>query len=159
MSSVKYKILIVEDEENINNLLTVLFETNGYRVVTAKSCGEGVMMFSSHRPDLVILDLGLPDVDGINFLKNIRMENITPVIVLSARSDEKEKVQALDMGANDYITKPFGSEELMARVRSALRNLRHFSSQGGVPDRFEAKGLTIDYEGRRVFVKVFHQAL
>lgn len=145
----KYKVLIIEDEENINNLLSVLLETNGYRAISARTCSEGVMLFSSHRPDLVILDLGLPDADGVNFIKTVRRDDVTPIIMLSARCDEGEKVQALDLGANDYITKPFGADELMARVRSALRNVRIVTSVGS---RFEAKGLVIDYDSRRVFI-------
>ena len=78
-------------------------------------------MYASHRPDLVVLDLGLPDQDGMTFLKRLRKDSLTPVIVLSARSDEKDKVEALDMGANDYVTKPFGSNEFLARIRSTLR--------------------------------------
>lgn len=153
MTNNKYKILVIEDEENINNLLTALLETNGYQVISAKSCQNGKMLFSSHRPDLVILDLGLPDFDGMTFLKNVRKDSLTPVIVLSARSDEEDKVGALDMGANDYVTKPFGSAELVARVRSALRNSRHSTDEGRFPGgKFESNGLVIDYDARRVFI-------
>ena len=86
-------------------------QANGYQTIIATSCGSGLMMYASHRPDIVILDLGLPDKDGISFLTEIRKTDFTPVIVLSARSDEKDKVEALNLGANDYVTKPFGSEE------------------------------------------------
>ena len=132
MSNNKYKVLIIEDEQNINNLLDTLMQANGYQTIIATSCGSGLMMYASHRPDIVILDLGLPDKDGIAFLTEIRKTDFTPVIVLSARSDEKDKVEALNLGANDYVTKPFGSEELVARVRSG--------------------DLLIDYEARRVFI-------
>lgn len=153
MNNNKYKILVIEDEENINNLLSVLLETNGYKVVSAKSCQNGQMLFVSHRPDLVILDLGLPDFDGMVFLNEVRKDSLTPVIVLSARTDEKDKVDALDIGANDYITKPFSSAELVARVRSTLRNSRHSSDEGRFPGgKFEANGLVIDYDARRVFI-------
>ena len=149
----KYKILIVEDEENISNFVTALMKTNDYQVFTAKTNANGYMLYASHRPDLVILDLGLPDEDGITLLKKIRKEDLVPVIILSARSDEAEKVMALDLGANDYITKPFGSAELMARVRSALRNSRFASDEGRLPGgKFKADGLEIDYDARRVFV-------
>jgi len=121
----KYKILLIEDEENISNLLQALLDANGYQLICAKTCKSGNTLFYSHRPDLVILDLGLPDADGMNFLMEIRKSALTPVIVLSARTDEKDKVEALECGANDYVTKPFGSQELVARVRSALRNFRY----------------------------------
>ena len=130
MHNNKYKILVIEDEDNINNLLKALLETSGYQIICAKTCTEGQMLFSSHRPDLVILDLGLPDSDGLTFLKNVRKDSLTPVIVLSARTDEKDKVVALDMGANDYVTKPFGTAELVARVRSAIRISRRSTDEG-----------------------------
>lgn len=149
----KYKILLIEDEENINNIVSTLLETNGYQVITAKTGNTGLMLFMSHRPDLIILDLGLPDTDGTEILKTVRKESLTPIIVLSARSHEYEKVKLLDMGANDYITKPFGSAELVARVRSALRNSRHSSNPGKMPDgKFCANGLVIDYGSRRIFI-------
>lgn len=149
----KYKILVVEDDEPINNLLTTLLETNGYSVVCAYSCADAKLLYTSHRPDLVILDLGLPDADGILFLKQIRSEYLTPVIVLSARTDEKEKVNALDSGANDYITKPFGTNELLARVRGALRIFSHRQENAKLPGKkFEINGLVIDYDARRVFL-------
>lgn len=154
MANNKYKILIIEDEEHINNLLKALLETNGYQVISANSCQSGKMFFASHRPDLVILDLGLPDFDGMTFLKEIRKDTLTPVIVLSARNSEKDKVDALNMGANDYVTKPFGSAELVARVRSALRNSWHSSEEGRLPGgKFESNGLQIDYDARRVFIE------
>lgn len=153
MNNNKYKILVIEDEENINNLITVLMETTGYKVLSAKSCESGQLLYDSHRPDLVILDLGLPDRDGMTFLSYVRKDSLTPVIVLSARTDERDKVYALDMGANDYVTKPFGTSELVARVRSALRNSRHSSEGGRLPGgKFKANGLVIDYDARRVFI-------
>lgn len=149
----KYKILVIEDEDNINNLLKALLETNGYQVISSKTCENGKMLFTSHRPDLIILDLGLPDLDGMTFLKEIRKESLTPVIVVSARTDEKDKVDALDMGANDYVTKPFGSAELVARVRSAIRNSRRSAEEGRLPGgKFKSGGLEIDYDKRRVLV-------
>lgn len=154
MANNKYKILVIEDETNINNLLKNLLETGGYGVICASSCQSGKMLFSSHRPDLVILDLALPDCDGTEFLREIRKTSVAPVIVLSARSSDKDKVEALDMGANDYVTKPFSSAELLARVRSALRNTRHSGEEGKLPGgKFEAGGLVIDYDARRVFAE------
>ncbi len=154
MHNNKYKILVIEDEDNINTLLTTLLETSGYQVVSANNCQSGQMLFTSHRPDLVILDLGLPDSDGMNFLKSVRIDSLTPVIVLSARTDEKDKVDALDCGANDYVTKPFSSAELVARVRSSLRNSRRSTEEGRLPGgKFKSGELIIDYDARRVFVK------
>ena len=153
MSNNKYKVLIIEDEQNINNLLDTLMQANGYQTIIATSCGSGLMMYASHRPDIVILDLGLPDKDGISFLTEIRKTDFTPVIVLSARSDEKDKVEALNLGANDYVTKPFGSEELVARVRSALRTVLYQAHDSELPTgKFQTGDLLIDYEARRVFI-------
>ncbi|MBE5937220.1 MAG: response regulator transcription factor [Lachnospiraceae bacterium] len=153
MNNNKYKILIIEDEDNINNLLKALLETSGYQVISSKSCSNGQMLFASHRPDLVILDLGLPDYDGMDFLKEVRKDSLTPIIVLSARTNEKDKVDALDIGANDYVTKPFSSAELMARVRSALRISRRSIGEGKLSGvRFKSGDLEIDYDARRVFV-------
>ncbi len=154
MNNNKYKILLVEDESNIRNLVLTMLETAGYQVVTAKTCTGAQTMFASHMPDLIILDLGLPDMDGLHLLQMVRRDSLVPIIVLSARTHEKDKVTALDMGANDYVTKPFGSEELLARVRSALRNSRHSAPEGRLPGgRFVANGLVIEYDARRVFIK------
>ena len=145
----KYKILLVEDESNISRFVTALLDTNGYQVIEAASAKEALMMFSSHLPDLVILDLGLPDADGMEVLKEIRKEYLTPVIVLSARSDENDKVSALDNGANDYVTKPFGSAELLARVRGLIRFNK---SNNMINGKFENGGLVIDYDSRSVYL-------
>lgn len=106
-----YKILMIEDEENICNFMKMTFETNGYQILFANTGKNGMTMFSSHHPNLLILDLGLPDVDGLEIIKEIRQKSEVPIIVLSARTDEKDKVEALDLGANDYVTKPFGTSE------------------------------------------------
>lgn len=152
MSNNKYKVLILEDEDNIRLVISAMLEAGGYQVLSAGNCADGLLIYASYLPDLVILDLGLPDQDGINFLTTVRKRFATPVIVLSARTDEKDKVEALDAGANDYVTKPFSSAEFMARVRSALRNSR-FSDEGKLPGgKFVKDDLTIDYDGRRVFI-------
>ena len=104
MTNNKYKILLVEDEGNILNFVTALLEANDYQVISAKNYSSAKTMYASHIPDLVILDLGLPDKDGSTLLGDIRKKDLTPVIVLSARSEEREKVRMLDMGANDYVT-------------------------------------------------------
>jgi len=149
----KYKILLVEDESNIRNLVTTMLETGGYQVIYAGTCATAKAMFSSYLPDLVILDLGLPDEDGMAFLEHIRKDSLTPVIVLSARVEESDKVLALDSGANDYVTKPFSAGELLARVRTALRNNRFSSPEGRLPGgRFVLKDLQIDYDARQVYI-------
>ena len=153
MNKNQYKILLVEDEVNILNFVTALLEANDYQVISAQNCSMAKALYSSHIPDLVILDLGLPDDDGSTLLTEIRTRDLTPVIVLSARCEEQDKVKMLDMGANDYITKPFGSEELLARVRTALRNNRHSADEGRLPDgKFTVGELLIDYNARRVFI-------
>ena len=149
MGNNKYKILIVEDDRNIANFVQTVLETNGYQVLTAERCSQGVMVFSSHLPDLVVLDLGLPDVDGLDFIRYVRNTSTTPIIVLSARSAEADKVAALDLGANDYITKPFGTGELLARVRVALRDKRQMTASAPSA-RFQLKELQIDYDKRLV---------
>lgn len=149
----KYKILLVEDEENICTFVTALLEANDYRVISAQSCSMAKKLYASHIPDLVILDLGLPDMDGGFFLNALRSHDLTPVIILSARNEEKEKVRMLDMGANDYVTKPFGSEELLARVRAALRNTRRGSAASSLPGKkFTLDDMVIDYDARQVFI-------
>ena len=154
MGNNRYKILVIEDENNICSFMETVLETNGYQVLLAKTCHQGILMFSSHLPDLVILDLGLPDMDGTEFIKLVRKSDITPIIVLSARSGEKDKVLALDLGANDYITKPFGTPELLARVRAVLRTSRHSSEAGAVPGgKFVLYDMEIDYDKRLVTVE------
>lgn len=149
----KYKILVVEDDQHILMLVTALLESSGYQVISAETCTQGFSMFSSFYPDLTILDLGLPDLDGSELLKRVRRDSASPIIILSARTDEQEKVDALDCGANDYITKPFGAAELLARVRSVLRNTRHQLEAGTLPGGvFRSGDLVIQYDSRRVFI-------
>lgn len=150
MSNNKYKILIVEDESNIRSFIKTILEAKGYQVLDSKNGSKGKMMFSSYYPDLIILDLGLPDIDGTEFIKEIRQSHKVPIIVLSARTQEKDKVQALDLGANDYVTKPFGTEELLARVRAALRNSIHGKETEDGQMAFSLRDLMIDYESRLV---------
>lgn len=153
MTNNKYKILLVEDETNICVLLTTMLQSEDYQVISADTCSLAISLYSSHNPDLVILDLGLPDMDGMRLIETVRKDSLTPIIVLSARSNEKDKVLALDSGANDYVTKPFGAAELLARVRTTLRNSRHSADSGKLPGgRFELKDLVIDYDARQVFI-------
>lgn len=150
----KYKILVVEDEKNIRNLVATMLETEGYQTIHANSCSSAKTLFSSYLPELVILDLGLPDMDGMNFLEFVRNDSLVPIIVLSARTNESDKIAALDGGANDYITKPFSSGELLARVRASLRNNRFGADEGRLPGgKFTLKDLAIDYDARQVFIK------
>ena len=150
----KYKILIIEDESNIRTMVSTMLETNGYQVILAETCSTAKLIFDSHLPDLVILDLGLPDADGIQFIKHVRKNLLTPIIVLSARTSENDKVIALDYGANDYVTKPFGAAEFLARVRTALRINRHSTKEGKLPGgKFTLGDMTIDYDARRVFIR------
>ena len=152
MSNNKYKILVVEDDRNILSMIQTVLETNGYQVLTAQRCQQGILMLSSHVPDLVVLDLGLPDMDGEEFIRITRRSSMIPIIVLSARTEEKDKVSALDLGANDYITKPFGTGELLARVRASLR-INRMNLQAAIPNSvFTLGDLEIDYDRRQVAV-------
>ena len=152
MSNNKYKVLVVEDDQSVASMIQTILETNGYQVLTAQRCQQGILMMTSHVPDLVLLDLGLPDMDGEEFIRVTRCSSAIPIIVLSARSEEDDKVSALDLGANDYITKPFGTAELLARVRASLRTNR-MNVLSSVPNSvFELDDLIIDYDRRQVSV-------
>ena len=158
MSNNKYKILVVEDDRNILTMIQTVLDMGGYQVLTAQRCEQGILMLSSHVPDLVVLDLGLPDMDGEEFIRITRRSSMIPIIVLSARSEEKDKISALDLGANDYITKPFGTGELLARVRASLR-INRMNLQAAVPNSvFILDDLEIDYDRRQVTVsgKIVH---
>ena len=158
MSSNKYRILIIEDELNIRSFVKTILETNGYQVLTSGTAKQGEWMVTSHCPDLIILDLGLPDMDGVELIKKIRKFSRVPIIVLSARTDENDKVSALDFGANDYVTKPFGTAELLARVRATLRNSHHNTElTNGQYGKFVVKDMEIDYDRRIVSIK--HQQI
>ncbi len=149
----KYKILLVEDDENIQIMVRAMLESAGYQVIEARTCGEAITLADSHIPDLIILDLGLPDMDGTKLLKSVRNDSLVPIIVLSARTDELDKVEAFDLGANDYITKPFSAAEFLARVRSALRFSRHSADAGCLSGgKFQLRDLVIEYDSRRVFM-------
>ena len=158
MSNNKFKLLIIEDDKNIAGFIQTILEANSYQVLTAERCQQGMLVFASHIPDLIVLDLGLPDMDGEEFIRMVRMGSTVPIIVLSARSDESDKVSALDLGANDYITKPFGTAELLARVRAALRNNRHNFQVAAPSSTFTVDDLLIDYDRRQVSVggKLIH---
>ena len=114
-------ILVVEDDSSIRNLITTTLKTNDYRYLVATNGESAIIEASSHNPDIVLLDLGLPDMDGVDVIRKIRSWSEMPIIIVSARSDDRDKVEALDAGADDYITKPFSVEELLARVRAVRR--------------------------------------
>lgn len=154
MMNNKYKILLVEDDESIRVVMTTMLEAENYQVILAGTCALAQTLFLSHQPDVVILDLGLPDRDGMEFLEFVRRDSLTPIIVLSARSNDTDKVRALDAGANDYVTKPFSAPELLARIRMTLRNYRHRADEGKLPGgKFRVRDLTIDYDARQVFIQ------
>ena len=138
-------ILVVEDEAPIRSLISVTLETHEYRYIAAPNAGAAVMEASSHNPDIMLLDLGLPDMDGVEVIRKIRSWSNMPIIVISARSDDADKIEALDAGADDYLTKPFSVEELLARLRVTLRRLNQ--AQTGSPDAacFSNGDLKIDF--------------
>lgn len=153
MPNNRFKLLIVEDEANILSFMEAIVVANGYQALTAQTGAQAKLMIASHCPDLMILDLGLPDMDGQALIQFTRASRAIPILVLSARTDERDKVAALDLGANDYITKPFGTAELLARVRAALRNARPGAVQSVPASRVElAQGLAIDYDKRQVSI-------
>lgn len=139
-------ILIIEDERQIRRFLRISLTSQGFDVTEAENGNQGMAAFNRHRPDLVLLDLGLPDVDGMEVLDALRAQNPVPVLVVSVRASEAEKVAALDAGANDYITKPFGIQELLARVRAVLRS----NASGTVEEIVRIGELSIDLAARRV---------
>lgn len=149
MSNVKHAVLVIEDEQYISKVLETLLSADGYRVITAQSGVAARTHVFAYMPDVVLLDLGLPDVDGVQLLRELRERIHIPVIVVSARNMEKDKVAALDNGADDYITKPFSAPELLARMRAVLR--RHTVAQ--VQEDFYAVGdFRIDFSKRVVTV-------
>ncbi len=152
--AVKGKVLIVEDDRAICSFIRRVLEANGYEAVVVHTGREANSLIASHCPDVVILDLGLPDMDGMEVLENLRRWSLMPVVVVSARTDEREKVRALDAGADDYITKPFGTSELLARIRTAIRHTRTTNGNVSIAkeNRFKAKGLVIDYDKYRVYI-------
>ena len=139
-------ILVIEDDIPVRNLIVTTLKTHEYRYLTAKNGAEAVMMASSHNPDVLFLDLGLPDMDGIDVIRQVRSWSNVPIIVISARSDDADKIEALDAGADDYLTKPFSVEELLARLRVTIRRLALMNSEpGGGRSVYTNGKLTIDY--------------
>lgn len=146
-----FTILLIEDEKNITDFIVKILQSNNYKVLTAKTGKEGLSLIASQCPDVILLDLGLPDMDGVNIISSVRVWSLCPIIVLSARSTDKDKVTALDLGADDYITKPFSTEELLARIRTTLRHSNRIISNDNVSEKpYQAAGLTIDFMKRLI---------
>ena len=138
-------ILIVEDDAPIRNLITTTLKAHEYKYLTAQNGENAIMQASSHNPDIILLDLGLPDIDGIEVIKKIRTWSEMPIIVISARSEDNDKIEALDAGADDYLTKPFSVEELLARIRVTTRRLSVLHSAMQSDSLFTNGNLKIDY--------------
>ena len=143
-------ILVIEDDKSIINFLSISLKTKNYKVDVEETGLMGMSLFFTNKPDMILLDLGLPDIDGTEIIKQIRMTSKIPIIVISARGQDEEKVEALDLGADDFVTKPFSINELMARIRVAFRREIPDTVEKSV---FEADDLKIDFEMRQVFVE------
>ncbi|MBQ6376880.1 MAG: response regulator transcription factor [Lachnospiraceae bacterium] len=149
----KPTILVVEDDVPVRNLMVTTLKTHGYRYLTAPRGADAIMLASSHNPDVVFLDLGLPDMDGVDVIRQIRMWSNMPIIVISARSEDEDKISALDAGADDYLTKPFSVEELLARLRVTVRRLSMMNTDSGADSSVYTNGnLKIDYSAGCVFL-------
>mgnify|MGYP000589230056 CR=1 FL=1 len=145
----KKKILVVEDEKAISDILVFNLQREGYDTLAAYDGAEGLRCALEEAPDLILLDLGLPDIDGMEVLRQVRQKSEVPIIIVSARGQEREKVSALDEGADDFVMKPFNAEELLARIRVALRHKGTVKKQ---MSEFELDSLKIDFEKRKIFV-------
>ena len=139
----EYLVLVVEDDKPIRNLITTTLKMNDYRYITAAKGNEAIMLSASHKPDIIILDLGLPDIDGIEVIEHIRTWSDVPIIIVSARSEDSDKITALDKGADDYLTKPFSVDELLARLRVIQRRL--MKTDNTSKTEFNNGRLRIDY--------------
>lgn len=146
-------ILIADDEKTIRNFIKVSLETQGYKCIEADCGSNALMLAASHNPDVLILDLGLPDIDGFDVIKKLRSLSQMPIIIVSARGRDREKVEALDAGADDYLTKPFSVSELLARIRVILRHKSFSYSSGSIQNQqFKIGGLTVEEDKRRVWL-------
>ena len=148
---IKDKVLIVEDEQSISNFISMILTANGFDTIIVRTGEEALTMIASHCPDMIVLDLGLPDMDGMEVLKSVRKWSNLPVVVVSARNHEHDKVEALDYGADDYLVKPFGTSELLARIRTTLRRADRIKvSQGIQRDVYQVKDLVVDISKHQV---------
>ena len=148
----KGTILVIEDDKAIQNLIGTTLEIFDYEYLVASNAKDGILKISSYNPDVIILDLGLPDIDGLEVIKKIRSFSLVPIIVVSARIDNQDKISALDLGADDYLTKPFNTEELLARVRVAIRHKQQATQQEPQEHIFTNGNLKIDYDAGCVYV-------
>lgn len=148
----KKSILVVEDDKAIRNLITTTLETQGYGFRVADTGQKAILEAVSFQPDIIILDLGLPDMDGVEIITKVRSWSNNPIIVVSARSEDKDKIKALDAGADDYLTKPFSIDELLARIRVAFRKMNYDNSNAREEPVFVNGGLKIDYSANTVYV-------
>ena len=144
------KILVVEDDRSVSNLITTTLKINHYTYIAASTGNEAISLCASHHPDLILLDLGLPDIDGIEVIRTVRSWSEALIIIISARGEDSDKITALDSGADDYLTKPFSIEELLARIRAAQRRMKYLSSGSEKTPVFVNGDLTIDYTSRQV---------
>ena len=144
------KILVVEDDRSVSNLITTTLKINHYTYIAASTGNEAISLCASHHPDLILLDLGLPDIDGIEVIRTVRSWSEALIIIISARGEDSDKIMALDSGADDYLTKPFSIEELLARIRAAQRRMKYLSSGSEKTPVFVNGDLTIDYTSRQV---------
>lgn len=148
----KISILVVEDDKAIKNFISTALDANSYNCLTAENGEQAILITTSKRPDIIILDLGLPDMDGVEIIKKVRSWSICPIIVVSARSEDKDKIEALDAGADDYLTKPFSVDELLARIRVAIRKMNYDSTSNKETNIFTNGDLKIDYSAGCVFL-------
>ena len=140
----KWKVMVVEDDAPVRHLITASLSAEGYGVIDTRSAAEAIQLAATHNPDMILLDLGLPDGDGVEVIRRVRLWTETPVIVISARDEDADKIEALDAGADDYLTKPFSVAELLARLRSTQRRLTHLAA-GSTDAVFQNGDLVIDY--------------
>ena len=145
-------ILVVEDDRPIRNFITASLGAQGFNYIETDKGNEAIALSMSYNPDLIILDLGLPDIDGIEVIAKIREWSKIPIIIVSARENERQKIEALDKGADDYLTKPFGIGELLARVRVSLRHRTTNQAESENMDTFKVKDLIVDFNKRRVII-------
>ena len=148
----RYQILVIEDDAPVRNLITTTLKANGYQYITAGNGESAVMDAASHNPDIILLDLGLPDIDGVEVIRRIRGWSNVPIIVISARSEDYDKIDALDAGADDYLTKPFSVEELLARLRVTQRRIALIKNAGQEQAVYTNGELTIDYASGCVYL-------
>lgn len=148
----KFLVLVIEDDAPVRNLIATTLKANDYNYVMAETGESGVMSAATHNPDMILLDLGLPDLDGVEVIRRVRTWSNVPIIVISARNEDADKIEALDAGADDYLTKPFSVEELLARFRVTKRRLALMQSGDAQSSQYENGSLHIDYAAKCVYI-------